>query len=83
MTLEWLPVYFGILRAGAWAVPLNFRFVASTICKCTQTAEAKAFIFGEEFVDRVKEIKVDGEAVEGLVVPGFEDGEHKVAVVMG
>jgi fatty-acyl-CoA synthase len=57
--LEWLPVYFGILRAGAWAVPLNFRFVASTICKCTQTAEAKAFIFGEEFVDRVKEIKVD------------------------
>ena len=26
--LEWLPVYFGILRTGAWVVPLNFRFTA-------------------------------------------------------
>ncbi|MCP4673040.1 MAG: acyl--CoA ligase, partial [Desulfobacula sp.] len=24
--LEWLPIYFGILSTGAWAVPLNFRF---------------------------------------------------------
>ena len=23
--LEWLPIYFGILKAGALAVPLNFR----------------------------------------------------------
>ena len=30
-SLEWLPVYFGILRSGAWAVPLNFRFDADTI----------------------------------------------------
>ncbi|MBL7196306.1 MAG: AMP-binding protein, partial [Desulfobacterales bacterium] len=27
-SLEWLPVYFGILRSGAWAVPLNFRLSA-------------------------------------------------------
>ena len=26
--LEWLPIYFGILRTGAWVVPLNFRFIA-------------------------------------------------------
>jgi len=55
--LEWLPAYFGILRTGAWAVPLNFRFAANTIKRCTQTAEAKAFIFGTEFIDRVNEIK--------------------------
>lgn len=24
--LEWLPIYFGILKAGAIAVPLNFRY---------------------------------------------------------
>jgi acyl-CoA synthetase (AMP-forming)/AMP-acid ligase II len=29
--LEWLPIYFGILRTGAWAVPLNFRFRAKDI----------------------------------------------------
>ncbi len=55
--IEWLPIYFGILRTGAWAVPLNFRFVAKTIQKCTQTAEAKVFIFGEEFIERVTSIK--------------------------
>ena len=57
--LEWLPIYFGILRTGAWAVPLNFRFVADTIKRCTQTAEAGVFIFGEEFIDRINAIKAD------------------------
>lgn len=53
----WLPVYFGILRTGAWAVPLNFRFVAGTIANCTHTAEAKAFFFGEQFLERVNQIR--------------------------
>ncbi len=57
--LEWLPIYFGILRTGAWAVPLNFRFVAKTILRCAQTAESKAFIFGEEFIERINTIKND------------------------
>jgi len=55
--IQWLPAYFGILRTGAWAVPLNFRFVARTIANCTHTAEARAFIFGEEFIDRVTAIR--------------------------
>ncbi|BBO75006.1 long-chain-fatty-acid--CoA ligase [Desulfosarcina widdelii] len=55
--IQWLPTYFGILRTGAWAVPLNFRFVSKTIANCTHTAEAKAFIFGEEFIDRVEKIR--------------------------
>ena len=55
--LEWLPVYFGILRTGAWAVPLNFRFEAETILKCMETAEAKMLVFGEEFLERIASIK--------------------------
>ncbi|MDD2389034.1 MAG: AMP-binding protein [Desulfobacterales bacterium] len=55
--LEWLPIYFGVLRTGAWAVPLNFRFVATTIRRCAETAEAKAIIFGEEFTERINFIK--------------------------
>jgi acyl-CoA synthetase (AMP-forming)/AMP-acid ligase II len=55
--IEWLPVYFGILRTGAWAVPLNFRFDAHTIGDCAQTAEAAVMIFGPEFIDRINEIK--------------------------
>ncbi len=60
--IEWLPVYFGILRTGALAVPLNFRFLAKGIAFCTATAEAKAFVFGEEFIDRVDEIKSEIDA---------------------
>ncbi len=56
-SLEWLPIYFGILYTGAWAVPLNFRFESDKILLCTQVAEAKAFIFGEEFIKRIEAVK--------------------------
>ena len=55
--LEWLPIYFGILYTGAWAVPLNFRFESDKILLCTNTAEAKVFIFGEEFIDRIEAVR--------------------------
>jgi len=55
--IEWLPVYFGILRAGAVAVPLNFRFQADDIERCIRLAEADAIIFGEEFIGRITESK--------------------------
>jgi acyl-CoA synthetase (AMP-forming)/AMP-acid ligase II len=56
-SIEWLPVYFGVLRTGAWVVPLNFRFSADDIKYCSEIAEAKALIFGQEFIDRVNPIK--------------------------
>ena len=52
-SLEWLPIYFGILRAGIWAVPLNFRFDAGTIKRCIETVSARALFFGSEFVERI------------------------------
>lgn len=55
--LEWLPVYFGILRTGAWAVPLNFRFLSRTIERCVHTAGATVMIFGPEFIERIEEIR--------------------------
>jgi fatty-acyl-CoA synthase len=68
--LEWLPAYFGILRAGAWAVPLNFRFTGEDIRHCAEIAEAKALIFGEEFVERVDKIKGDLKTIENFVFLG-------------
>jgi len=55
--LEWLPTYFGILRTGAWVVPLNFRFTSRDIMSCAQIAKAKILVFGEEFVERISDIK--------------------------
>ncbi len=68
--LEWLPVYFGILRTGAWAVPLNFRFTAGDIRYCAEIAEARALIFGEEFIDRVTSIKGDLRSIRDYVFVG-------------
>lgn len=71
--IEWLPVYFGILRTGAWAVPLNFRFDADTIRRCALVAEAKVFIFGEEFIDRVNAVKHELRTVTHFVFVGPEE----------
>ena len=35
--LEWLPIYFGILKTGALAVPLNYRYTSEEIKYCHQT----------------------------------------------
>lgn len=54
--IEWLPIYFGILKAGALAVPLNFRYAADEIEYCLNLAEADVLIFGPEFIERVQSI---------------------------
>ena len=54
--LEWLPIYFGILKSGCLAVPLNFRYTADEIKYCLELADAKALVFGPEFTGRVEEI---------------------------
>src|SRR3974377_2087798 len=38
-SIEWLIAYFGIVRTGAWVVPLNFRFMSSDIKYCADVAE--------------------------------------------
>ena len=54
--LEWLPIYFGILKSGAMAVPLNFRYTPEEIKYCLELADADVLIFGPEFVGRIEAI---------------------------
>ncbi len=51
--LEWLPVYFGILKAGCVAVPMNFRYASDEIQYCLELADVEALVFGPEFVSRM------------------------------
>ena len=51
--LEWLPIYFGTLKTGALAVPLNFRYSAEEIEYCVNLAECDVLVFGQEFIGRV------------------------------
>jgi len=54
--LEWLPIYFGILKSGATVVPLNFRYAAEEIKYCLELSDTDALIFGPEFIGRVETI---------------------------
>jgi long-chain acyl-CoA synthetase len=54
--LEWLPIYFGILKAGAVAVPLNFRYTAEEIKYCLNLSDCVALVFGPEFIGRIETI---------------------------
>ena len=54
--LEWLPIYFGVLKAGAIAVPLNFRFTAEEIDYCLKAADADVLFYGPEFIGRIEDI---------------------------
>ena len=57
--LEWLPIYFGILKAGAIAVPLNFRYTAEEIDYCVKLADVDVLFFGPEFIGRIEQIAED------------------------
>ena len=67
---NWLEAYFGIIRTGAWAVPLNFRFTSSDIKYCADIAEAKVMILGQEFAERVEAIRPQLPTIKDYIFAG-------------
>jgi len=55
--LEWLPIYFGILKAGCIAVPMNYRYSSDEIQYCLELADVEVLVFGPEFVSRIDTIQ--------------------------
>ena len=54
--IDWLPIYFGILKSGAIAVPMNFRFSAEEIEYCSDLADVNVLVFGPEFTERLEKV---------------------------
>ena len=54
--LEWLPIYFGILKAGCITVPMNYRYSSDEIKYCLDLADVEVLVFGPEFVSRMDAI---------------------------
>lgn len=69
-SIDWLVVYFGIVRTGAWVVPLNFRFSAGEIGYCVGVAEPGLIVFGDEFSERITEIKDSLTTVNNYICTG-------------
>ena len=72
--IEWLPIYFGILKAGCLAVPMNFRYAADEIKYCLELADVQVLIFGPEFVSRMDAIQDSLPGVKMFYVGS--DGPH-------
>ena len=54
--LEWLPIYFGVLKTGAIAVPFNFRYSSDEILYCAELAEVDVMLFSTAFIGRIEAI---------------------------
>ena len=80
--LDWLPIYFGILKAGAVAVPLNYRYTADEIKYCVEQSDSDFLVFGPEFIGRVEEIhdrlKVKDYFYVGDECPSFADSYEEM-----
>ncbi len=81
--LEWLPIYFGILKTGALAVPLNYRYDADEILHCLTLADVDALVFGPEFTGRVETVldrvpRVKNIFYVGDDCPSFADSYEKL-----
>ncbi|MCL1816268.1 MAG: acyl--CoA ligase [Clostridiales bacterium] len=82
--IEWLPIYFGILKSGALVVPLNFRYSAQEIKYALDLADVSILVLGSEFVGRVREIKDDIPQVGAVFFvggdcPDFAEGYESLA----
>ena len=80
--LEWLPIYFGILKAGAVAVPLNFRYTSDEIDYCLKLADVDVLFFGPEFIGRMEAIapKLSKQMLllfVGETCPSFAEDYHR------
>ena len=71
-SIEWLVAYFGIVRTGAWVVPLNFRFASADIKFCAEVAEPQILVFGQEFTERIDPIKKELSSVKYFICCGSE-----------
>ena len=69
-SIEWLPIYFGVLKLGALAVPMNYRYTTDEIKYCLDLADCNALVFGPEFIGRVEPIADHTPLVKTLIFVG-------------
>ncbi len=74
--IEWLPLYFGVLKAGCVVVPMNFRYSADEIQYCLDLADVEVLVFGPEFISRMDSIHDKIPGVKMLFFVGKNGPEY-------
>ena len=68
--LEWLPIYFGILKTGAIVVPMNYRYSSDEIKYCLDLADVRMLVFGPEFIERINNLDGQTPMVDNMFFVG-------------
>jgi acyl-CoA synthetase (AMP-forming)/AMP-acid ligase II len=66
-SINWFETCFGIIKTGAWVVPLNYRFTSEDFRYCADITEAQVVIVDDELLERVVE-RSDGQDLIKIVV---------------
>ncbi len=69
-SLEWMITFYAILRVGAVAVPLNFRFAAADIKYSADACNPKAMIVGEGFLPKVQPVQQEMSSIKSYICIG-------------
>ena len=83
--LEYLQIYFGILKSGCIVVPMNYRYSAEEIRYCLDLADVEALVFGPEFIERMESIQGQNEKLKyqffmGKDAPAYAESMPKLTV---
>ena len=77
--LEWLPIYFGILKTGAIVVPMNYRYSSDEIKYCLDLADVRMLVFGPEFIERINALEGKMPMIDNLFFVGKKSETPKYA----
>jgi long-chain acyl-CoA synthetase len=69
-SMKWLEAYFGILKTGAMAAPLNFRFISRQIKYCVDIAEPKVMVLDQDFTERVEPLRKEMPTIKNYIYLG-------------
>ncbi|WP_428565176.1 MAG: AMP-binding protein [Solidesulfovibrio sp. DCME] len=73
--IEWLPLYFGILRAGCLVVPVDYSYGDSELGHCLSLSGAAALCYGSRFRALVARLREgDGRNLRALIEIGGDSG---------
>ncbi|MBM4276806.1 MAG: acyl--CoA ligase [Deltaproteobacteria bacterium] len=84
-SIHWLEAFFAILKTGACAVPLNFRFTDQDIQYCADIAEPILFIADQEYIERIHTLRPMLKTVKEVVGMGhgFPAGVQDMETLIG
>lgn len=74
--IEFLPIYFGILKAGCIVVPMNYRYSSDEILYCADLADLEILFFGPEFTERMNAISDKLDNIHTMFFVGSEEPSY-------